>query len=107
MGIGRYTSGFLQLVPVNYRKQQEQHKTVGLMFSTQLVSPHQELGDRYDQGPHLLRLKSIHAHVGVDMEEGITPFPLEDSKDIPGVIFNVRAPKTFILVNFKRLGKEF
>ena len=26
---GRYTSGLLQLVPVNYRKQHEQHKTVG------------------------------------------------------------------------------
>lgn len=26
---GRYTLGFLQLVPVNYHKQYEQHKTVG------------------------------------------------------------------------------
>ena len=49
--------------------------TVKLMFSRQLVSPHQESGDKYDQGPLLLRLKSIHAHVGVDMEEGIPPPP--------------------------------
>ena len=41
------------------------------------------------------------------MQEGVTPFPLEESRDIPGVIFNVGDPKTFILVNFKRPGKEF
>ena len=29
------------------------------------------------------------------MQEGVTPFPLEESMDIPGVIFNVGAPKTF------------
>ena len=55
--------------------------TVKLMFSRQLVSPHQESGDKYDQGPLLLRLKSIHAHVGVDMEEGITTFPLKEKQN--------------------------
>ena len=48
---GRYTLGFLQLVPVNYHKQYEYSTrllvTVKQMFSRQLVSPHQE----YDQGP--------------------------------------------------------
>ena len=40
-----------QLITVNSMNSTRLLVTVKLMFSRQLVSPHQESGDRYDQGP--------------------------------------------------------